>query len=230
MSLHSEKHFMNSLSLRDIIIGMSDGLTVPFALAAGLSGAQIANSVVITAGTAELVAGAIAMGLGGYLAGKSDFEHYQSELTRETNEIKTIPEEEKKEVRSILKKFGISAKTQDQFVDELANDQNNWISFMMEFELGLQKPNEQQAIWSALRIAGAYAIGGVIPLSAYFFTQTSHEGLIASSILTFFALAIFGFIKGKFLNQHPVKSMSRTVLIGALAASAAFFVARLIST
>lgn len=226
---HFEKHFNGSAALRDIVIGMSDGLTVPFALAAGLSGAQIANSIIVTAGVAELVAGAISMGLGGYLAGRSEVEHYDSEWRRESREIKEIPREEKQEVSDILRKFGISEETQKTFVNELSQDQQKWLEFMMEFELGLQKPEVSQVKWQALRVGSSYAIGGLIPLSAYFFTTTSLRGLELSSVLTVAALGIFGFLKSKFLDQPRFKGALRMIIVGGIAAAISFFVARIVA-
>jgi vacuolar iron transporter family protein len=226
---HGEVHFQGSAALRDIVIGMSDGLTVPFALAAGLSGASIANPVIITAGIAELVAGAVSMGLGGYLAGKADVEHYASELKRETQEIEEIPQEEKLEIKGILHKFGISPATQDQFVGELARNKNHWLQFMMEFELGLQKPLESQVKWGAVRIGAAYGIGGLVPLSAYFFTRSPHDGLILSAVLTVVALSIFGYVKSRLLDQPRTQGALRMIVVGAIAATISFFVARLVS-
>jgi VIT1/CCC1 family predicted Fe2+/Mn2+ transporter len=226
---HGEKHFTGSAALRDIVIGMSDGLTVPFALAAGLSGASIANSVIVTAGIAELIAGAISMGLGGYLAGRSDVEHYESEFKREVHEIQHIPKAEKQEVRDILNNFGISHDTQNRFVDELAQNKEHWLQFMMEFELGLQKPDPSQVKWGALRIGMSYALGGLIPLSAYILTSSPSQGLILSSTLTVVALGVFGFLKSRFLTQPRFKGAIRMIIVGALAAAVSFFVARLVS-
>ncbi len=226
MSLHKEKHFHGSLALRDIVIGMSDGLTVPFALAAGLSGASLSNSIIITAGISELVAGAISMGLGGYLAGKSEIEHYDSELRRETKEIESIPQEEKKEIHQILEKFGISSKTRTSFVDELSADKSKWLSFMMEFELQLEEPDKKQALLGAIRIGMSYAVGGLIPLSAYFFTADSATGLKASSLLTILALGLFGYFKSKFLDQPKLAGAFRFILVGTIASSVAFFFAK----
>lgn len=229
MNIHKEKHFYGSLAMRDIVIGMSDGLTVPFALAAGLAGASLSNSIIITAGISELVAGAISMGLGGYLAAKSDIEHYSSELKRENSEIELIPEDEKSEIKGILHKFGISNGTQEQFVNELAADKNRWLQFMMEFELGLQKPEKSQVKWGAIRIGAAYAIGGLIPLLAYFLTNTPKTGLLLSATLTVVALAVFGYVKSSFLDQPRLNGTARMVLVGALAAAISYSVASLIS-
>lgn len=226
---HGEKHFSGSAALRDIVIGMSDGLTVPFALAAGLSGASIVNSVIVTAGIAELVAGAISMGLGGYLAGRSDVEHYDSELRRETYEINQIPKAEKQEIKDILNRFGISSGTQEKFVEELAQSNENWLQFMMEFELGLQKPESSQVKWGALRIGMSYGLGGLVPLSAYFLTSTPNQGLLVSTVFTIIALGIFGYLKSQFLDQPKFKGALRMVVVGALAAAVSFFVARLVS-
>ena len=226
---HGEKHFRGSAALRDIVIGMSDGLTVPFALAAGLSGASIVNSVIVTAGIAELVAGAVSMGLGGYLAGRSDVEHYDSELRRETSEINQIPKAEKQEIKDILNRFGISMNTQEQFVEELAQSKDNWLQFMMEFELGLQKPESNQVKWGALRIGMSYALGGLVPLSAYFLTSTPREGLLVSTALTIIALGVFGYLKSQFLDQPKLKGALRMIVVGALAAGVSFLVARWVS-
>lgn len=227
--VHGEKHFTGNAALRDIVIGMSDGLTVPFALAAGLSGASIVNSVIVTAGVAELVAGAISMGLGGYLAGRSEIEHYSSELRRETNEIRHIPGKEKDEIKQILGRFGITAQTQEQFVDDLSANEENWLQFMMEFELGLKKPSSDQAKWGALRIGLAYALGGLIPLSAYFLTNNPTDGLFTSTAFTIVALGVFGYFKSQFLDQPRFKGALGMIVIGALAAGVSFFVARMIS-
>lgn len=228
-SNHGEKHFKGSAALRDIVIGMSDGLTVPFALAAGLSGASIVNSIIVTAGIAELVAGAIAMGLGGYLAGRSEVEHYESELRRESSEINLIPKAEKQEIRDILTRFGISPDTQAQFVAEIARSKENWLQFMMEFELGLQKPESTKVKWGALRIGLSYALGGLVPLSAYLLTSNPKQGLLVSTSLTILALGVFGYLKSQFLDQPKIKGALRMVVVGALAAGVSFFVARLVS-
>ncbi len=131
--MHEEKHFKSSDTIRDIVIGMSDGLTVPFALAAGLSGAVASNKIVITAGIAEIIAGSIAMGLGGYLAAKTDADHYSAELHREYDEVERVPEIEKKEIREILAEYGITAQSQTVVVDELAANKDKWVDFMMKF-------------------------------------------------------------------------------------------------
>ena len=174
--LHKEKHLKSSDFITDIVIGMSDGLTVPFALAAGLSGAVQHNSVVITAGIAEIVAGSIAMGLGGYLAGKTEQEHFQSELKREYEEVETIPEKEKGEVRQIFAQYGLNEPTQNIIAEELAKDKDKWVDFMLKYELGLEKPDVNRARNSAATIGISYIVGGLIPLSAYFFTPTPFRG------------------------------------------------------
>src|ERR1041385_6000775 len=194
---HEEKHFKGSEVVRDIVIGMSDGLTVPFALTAGLSGAVHDNWIVITAGIAEIIAGSIAMGLGGYLAGKTECDHYEAELKREYDEVEHVPEKEKAEIEEILSEYGISDKVTKEFVDELALDKDKWVNFMMKFELGLEKPDPKRARNSAATIAAAYVAGGFIPLSSYFFTATPEQGLYFSVGVTVIALALFGFFKNK---------------------------------
>jgi VIT1/CCC1 family predicted Fe2+/Mn2+ transporter len=205
---------------------MADGLTVPFALAAGLSGASLHNSTILTAGLAEIVAGSIAMGLGGYLAGKTEVEHYQGELKREHYEVEVFPELERKEVEEIFKGYGISSSTQKAFVDELSQNKDKWVDFMMRFELGLERPDPSRAWKSAATIASAYVIGGLIPLSAYFFVEDAHRALLYSAAVTMVALAVFGGVKGRFTGVPVLKSGMQTVLIGGLAAAAAFFIAR----
>jgi vacuolar iron transporter family protein len=226
---HDEKHLKNSDFITDAVIGMSDGLTVPFALAAGLSGAVSSNSIVITAGIAEIVAGCIAMGLGGYLAGKTEQEHYQSELKREYDEVETVPEKEMQEVMEIFADYGISKEGQQILAAELAKDKTKWVNFMMKFELGLEEPHSQRAINSALTIGIAYFIGGLLPLSAYFFTPNPYEGLIVSAIITTFCLFIFGYFKAKVTGQKPINGALKVTAIGLIAAAAAFGIARIVS-
>lgn len=226
---HTEKHFGQSATVRDIVIGMADGLTVPFALAAGLSGVkEIGNGIIITAGLAEIIAGSIAMGLGGYLAGKTEVDHYNSELAREYREIKDFYETEKREVREIFAQYGLSEKSQHEIVDELAKDDDKWVDFMMKYELGLDKPDLNRARQSARNIGGAYIVGGIIPLSAYFFTSTPHEGLIYSSLMTVACLLVFGYYKSKATGQPPMMGALKVTAIGVIAAAAAYIIAGLI--
>jgi len=225
-TIHKEEHLGSSEFITDIVIGMSDGLTVPFALAAGLSGAVQHNSIVITAGIAEIVAGSIAMGLGGYLAGKTEQEHYQSELKREYEEIEDIPEAEKKEVREVFALYGLNESTQNTIADELAKDKDKWVDFMMKYELGLEKPNANRARNSAATIGISYIIGGLIPLSGYFFTQTPYQGLVISAMLTVICLFLFGYFKSKVTGQPLFRGALKVTLIGVTAAAAAFMVAK----
>lgn len=225
-NLHKEEHLGSSVFITDIVIGMSDGLTVPFALAAGLSGAVQSNVVVITAGIAEIVAGSIAMGLGGYLAGKTEQEHYQSELKREYEEIEIIPDEEKKEIKIVFAQYGLNEQTQNLIADELAKDKDKWVDFMMKYELGLEKPDANRARNSAATIGISYIVGGLIPLSAYFFTGTPFQGLFISALLTVICLFTFGYFKSKVTGQPPLKGAVKVTLIGVAAAAAAFLVAK----
>jgi VIT1/CCC1 family predicted Fe2+/Mn2+ transporter len=226
---HIENHFTASDTVRDIVIGMSDGLTVPFALAAGLSGAVTATSIVVTAGLAEIAAGSIAMGLGGFLAARSDAEHYASERAREQLEVRNMPEEEEKEVREILGIYGLSGEEAEPIVAALHRKPGTWVDFMMRFELGLEKPDPARARTSGLTIAGAYAAGGFIPLSPYLFLANVSSGLSVSIAVTVLALALFGYIKGHFTGARPWISSMQTTLIGGVAAAAAFGIARWIS-
>jgi len=226
---HREEHLRSSDFITDIVIGMSDGLTVPFALAAGLSGAVQSNAVVITAGIAEIVAGSIAMGLGGYLAGKTEQEHYQSELKREYAEVENLPEKEKEEVKMIFAQYGLNGSAQNAIAAELAKDKNKWVDFMMKYELGLEKPNVSRARNSAATIGISYIIGGLIPLTAYFFTHTPYQGLMISALLTVICLFLFGYFKSKVTGQPPVKGALKVTLIGITAAAAAFLIAKTVN-
>lgn len=227
--IHQEKHLKSSAFISDIVIGMSDGLTVPFALAAGLSGAVQNNAIIITAGLAEIVAGCIAMGLGGYLAGKTEQEHYESEKLREYNEVENFREQEIQEVKEIFAAYGIDEQGQTILANQLAKDKTKWIDFMMKFELGLEEPDSNRARNSALTIGIAYCIGGLLPLSAYFLTSTPHDGLLLSAVITTFCLFIFGYFKSKVTGQPPLKGAIKVTAIGLIAAAAAFSIAKLIS-
>ena len=226
---HIEHHFTAGETVRDIVIGMSDGLTVPFALAAGLSGAVSSTTIIITAGLAEIAAGSIAMGLGGYLAARSDAEHYASERLREQQEIKEKTEAEKAEVIGVFTSYGLTEAESAPIVEALSKRPRAWIDFMMRFELGLEEPDPKRALTSALTIAGAYIVGGLIPLSPYFFFTPASKALLISVMATLLALLVFGYIKGRFTGTRPFRSALQTALIGGLAAAAAFLIARLIS-
>jgi vacuolar iron transporter family protein len=226
---HIENHFLASALVRDIVIGMADGLTVPFALAAGLAGAVSSTAIIITAGLAEVAAGAIAMGVGGYLAARTDLEHYRSERQRESAEIKHVPEIERAEVRQILRDQGLDPGLTEQVTAELTRDPERWLNFMMRFELGLEEPVPGRELKSAVTIGGAYVTGGLIPLLPYFFSRTISQALPVSIALTLAALLIFGGIKGKLTGVPPFRSALQTALIGSLAAGAAFAIARLVS-
>lgn len=226
---HVEKHFTAGDTVRDVVIGMSDGLTVPFALAAGLSGAVTAAHVVITAGLAEVAAGSIAMGLGGYLAARSDAEHYASELAREEREIVEVPDAEAAEVADVFRTYGLSSAETDHVVAALRTRPQAWRDFMMRFELGLEAPDPRRALMSALTIAGAYAVGGMVPLTPYFFASDVRRGLAVSAVVTMIALFVFGFVKARFTGAPPLRGALQTVLIGALAAGAAFLIARAVT-
>jgi VIT1/CCC1 family predicted Fe2+/Mn2+ transporter len=226
---HVESHFTASEFVRDVVIGMADGLTVPFALAAGLSGADITTRIIVVAGLAEIAAGSIAMGLGGYLAARNDADHYQSELRREQREVEEIPEEEAREVLEVFENYGLTRLEAVPIVDSLRQRPRQWIDFMMRFELGLEEPDPKRAVRSACTIAGAYIAGGLIPLAPYMVMTTPYSALLASVGATLLALAVFGAIKGHYTGMPLVPSALRTMVIGGLAAAAAFGIARLVS-
>jgi vacuolar iron transporter family protein len=226
---HVEKHFTASEFIRDVVIGMADGLTVPFALAAGLSGAVAATRIIVVAGLAEIAAGSIAMGLGGYLAAKSDADHYDSERRREEREVEEIPEDEAAEVLVVFKEYGLTEEEATPIVESLMKRPKEWIDFMMRFELGLEAPDPRRALRSAVTIAGAYVVGGLIPLAPYMLMAPAYLALITSVVVTLIALAVFGAVKGHYTGMPALPSAARTAVIGGLAAAAAFGIARLVS-
>ncbi|KAL9457008.1 hypothetical protein AB3S75_006107 [Citrus x aurantiifolia] len=229
LNQHREKHFTAGEIVRDVIIGVSDGLTVPFALAAGLSGANATSSIVLTAGIAEVAAGAISMGLGGYLAAKSEADHYARELKREQEEIITVPDAEAAEVAGILADYGIEPHEYGPVVNALRKKPQAWLEFMMKFELGLEKPDPRRALHSALTIAIAYVLGGMVPLIPYMFIPRATDAVLASVAVTLVALLIFGYAKGYFTGNKPVKSALQTAFIGAIASAAAFGMAKAVA-
>jgi vacuolar iron transporter family protein len=226
---HIERHFTAGDVVRDVVIGMSDGLTVPFALAAGLSGAVDNSHIVVVAGLAEIAAGSIAMGLGGYLAAKSDAEHYASERKREMREVQDVPEEEAREVQKVFADYGLSPEDSVPVVQALTRRPKEWVDFMMRFELGLEEPDPKRAVQSAATIAASYVAGGIIPLSPYMALHSARMALLWSVAVTLIALGVFGYIKGRFTGARALRSASQTVVIGGLAAAAAFLLAKLIS-
>jgi len=224
---HIESHLKSSDLLRDVVIGMSDGLTVPFALAAGLSGAVDQSSIIVIAGIAEIAAGSIAMGLGGYLAGKTEQDHYSSEVKREYDEVENLRHKEIEETKEFFANIGLSPALQDQATAEIAQDKDRWVDFMMKYELGLDKPDPKRATKSALNIGISYIAGGIIPLSPYFFISDSVDALKISVIATLVCLFIFGYFKSKITGVNPWMGALKVTLIGAVAAAAAFGVAKL---
>jgi VIT1/CCC1 family predicted Fe2+/Mn2+ transporter len=227
--IHREQHFTSSNFVRDVVIGMSDGLTVPFALAAGLSGAIANTRFIVIGGLAEIAAGSIAMGLGGYLAARGDAEHYVQEKAREYREIEEIPEEEKAEVSKVFRNYGLTLEESSPVVEALSTRPDAWVDFMMRFELGLEEPDPKRAVTSAGTIAASYVAGGLIPLSPYIVLSDAFRGLIVSAIVTLLALGVFGFIKGRYTGARALRSAGQTMLIGGVAASVAFALAKLIA-
>ncbi len=223
---HVEKHFESTETIRDVVIGMADGLTVPFALAAGISGAIASTQIIVTAGLAEIAAGSIAMGLGGYLAAKTDAQHYKSEYAREVYETEHMLDREKAEVREIFEAYGLSGDDLTKLVDNMAKDKTKFVDFMMRFELGLEPPVESRAMISALTIGGAYIFGGIIPLFPYMIWDTVTSALPVSIVVTATALVVFGGVKAKLTGLDPWKGSLQTLAVGGLAATVAFMVAK----
>jgi VIT1/CCC1 family predicted Fe2+/Mn2+ transporter len=208
---------------------MADGLTVPFALAAGISGAIAASHIVVTAGIAELAAGGIAMGVGGYLAARTDVEHYQSERAREERETRELPDVEKREIDEILERYGINPDVRTKVVDDISADAHRWVEFMMKFELGLEEPDPRRALRSALTIGASYVVGGLVPLVPYMLVGDAREALVISAIVTLIALFVFGFVKGRLTGISPFRGGLQTLLTGGIAAAVAFALARAVS-
>ncbi|MFI5119888.1 MAG: VIT1/CCC1 transporter family protein [Thermoanaerobaculia bacterium] len=226
---HVEAHFSGSETVRDVVLGMSDGLTVPFALAAGLSGAVANARVILIAGVAELAAGAIAMGLGGYLAARSEADTWASELKREREEVAEVPSEEQEEVRKVFRGWGLEGDTLEKATHAVCADHTRWVDFMMREELNLMEPDPRRARISALTIGGSYVAGGAIPLAPYLLAIPVTSALALSVAVTLAALAVFGGVKGRLTGRPPVHEALRTVFVGALASGAAYTLARLIS-
>ena len=226
---HVERHFTATETVRDVVIGMSDGLTVPFALAAGISGAIAVSHIIVTAGVAELAAGGISMGLGGYLAARTDFEHYGSERKRELEEVHDIPDEEAREVAKIFRDYGLSEPEAQNITNAITADRNRWVDFMMRFELQLEEPDQKRAPVSALTIGGSYVLGGIIPLLPYMLVANATHALYFSAAFTLIALFVFGAIKGRLTGLAWVRSALQTVAIGGVAAAVAFGIARLVN-
>ena len=224
-TLHVEKHFTAGEFVRDVVIGMSDGLTVPFALAAGLAGTAVGTGVIVTAGLAEIAAGSIAMGLGGYLAARSDAEHYAAERLREEHEVVHLPHREEEEVADVFREYGLEELHIRPILDAFRANPKAWVDFMMRFELGLEEPDPKRAVRSAATIAGAYIAGGFIPLAPYMVLSSKLQAQLASVVVTLIALAIFGYIKARFTGTPPLRGALQTTLIGGLAASAAYGIA-----
>ncbi|MCX5987678.1 MAG: VIT1/CCC1 transporter family protein [Chloroflexi bacterium] len=226
---HVERHFTATEAVRDVVIGMSDGLTVPFALAAGLSAAVTSSSLIVTAGLAEVAAGAIAMGLGGYLAAKTDIEHFDAEVARERREIAEVPHREVAEVESVMRGFGLEGEPLERVVAAITADRDRWVEFMMRFELGIERPDPRRAFTSAFTIGGAYIVGGLVPLVPYMLVPAVPDAMVWSVISTGVALLAFGAIKGRFTGMNLVRSAVQTLVVGGLAAGAAFGLAHAFS-
>lgn len=225
---HYERHHGGLAFVRDVVLGLSDGLTVPFALAAGISGALAMNHIVVTAGVAEIAAGGISMGLGGYLAARTTFDYYASEERREREEVRSVPDVERAEIAEIFERYGLEGEALRRAVEAVTSDHERWVDFMMRFELGLEKPIPGRDLRSALTIGGAYVVGGLIPLAPYILMQSSRGALEVSAVVTLVALALFGLFKGRFTGMRPWRAALQTVLVGGLAAGAAFALARLV--
>ena len=219
---HVERHFTAADGVRDVVIGMSDGLTVPFALAAGLSAAVTSSSLIVTAGLAEVAAGAIAMGLGGHLAATTDIEHFDAEVARERREIAEVPHLEVAEVESVMRGFGLDGEPLERVVAAITANRDRWVEFMMRFELGIERPDPRRAFTSAFTIGGAYIVGGLVPLVPYMLVPAVHDAMVWSVISTGVALLAFGAIKGRFTGMNLVRSAIQTLVVGGLAACAAF--------
>ena len=226
---HPEYHFGQSDAVKDVVIGAADGLTVPFALAAGLAGAVAGANIVVTAGLAEIAAGAIAMGLGGYLAAQSERDHFELEYRRERREIDEIPEEERREVAEVFRSYGLAGADVDRVVASLSAEPARWADFMMRFELGLERPAASRALRSAVTIGASYFLAGLVPLLPYMFMASIHQAFMVSVGMTLATLLVFGGVKGKLTGVSPVRAALQTMFVGSVAAAIAFAVAQAVS-
>lgn len=226
---HYERHHGGIALVRDVVLGMSDGLTVPFALSAGISGALAASHIVVTAGMAEIAAGGISMGLGGYLAARTSHDYYVSEERREREEVKSVPDVERAEIAEIFERYGLTGDSLNRAVDAVTSDHDRWIDFMMRFELGLEKPESGRDLRSAFAIGGSYVIGGLVPLAPYMAIPQTHGAFLVSTAVTFVALVLFGVFKGRFTGIPPLRAALQTVAVSGVAAAAAYGLARLVS-
>ncbi len=224
-----ELHTKNTTLIKDIIIGMSDGLTVPFALTAGLSGVLNTNHLIIISGLAEITAGCISMGLGGFLAGQSEVEHYNAELKREYDEIESVPLTELKEVEDIFINMGVSELLSKQVAREVSKNKDHWSDLMMKLELNMEQPAKNHAAISAATISISYLVGGFIPLFPYIIANNSKTGFQVSCIVTILALIIFGYSKSKMTGQPLLKGTLKVAVTGIVAAAAAFLLAKAVS-
>ena len=224
---HEERHFTQNEVVRDLVIGTADGLTVPFALAAALSGAVAANPLIVTAGLAEIAAGCVAMGLGGYLAARTEAEHFAAERKREEEETEIYADRERWEVAAILHRYGVRGEVLRQAVEAIASDRRKWVDFMMRFELDLSEPDPNRAAKSAATIGGAYVVGGLIPLAPYMIFATTLPALIVSCGVTALALFGFGWLKARATGLPPLRVATQTLAIGGTAAAVAYAVASL---
>jgi vacuolar iron transporter family protein len=227
--LNNKQKNKNPILVKDIIIGMSDGLTVPFALTAGLSGVLSTNHLIIVSGLSEIVAGCISMGLGGYLAGQSEVEDYDAKLKNEYSEIEQYPGIELKEVEDILINLGIEPALSKQAAIQISKDKDRWADFMMKQELKMEQPSKNRAAQSAGTIAVSYLVGGFIPLFPYIIVHDSKTGFDISCIVTIAALVIFGYFKSKFTRQPIIKGTIKVAITGIVAAAAAYFLAKMVS-
>jgi VIT1/CCC1 family predicted Fe2+/Mn2+ transporter len=227
---HHEHHRRSGEAVRDVVIGMADGLTVPFALAAGLSGAVNGTHLVVLAGLAEIAAGSIAMGLGGYLAAQGDAEHYASERKREEREVVERVRDEEEEIYEIFDAYGVQRAEAQPVLEALKRNPPAWVDFMMRFELGLEEPEAGRAARSASTIAVSYIVGGFIPLLPYMLMTSGIQALKVSVGITLLALIVFGAVKGRLTGAGALKSSLQTAGIGGIAAAAAFGLARLLNS
>ncbi|MDB5028855.1 MAG: iron transporter [Candidatus Eremiobacteraeota bacterium] len=224
-----ERHGATTQTIRDLVLGMADGLTVPFALAAGVTGVVASSGIVVTAGLAEIVAGAISMGLGGYLAARSEIAHYAKEYARELSETHDIPGEERAEVAQIMSGYGVREPVLGRVVNEICSDRDQWVQFMMRNELGLERPDEHAAPRSAALVGGGYVLGGIFPLAPYVFIPNAHDALYWSIVFTSIALLVFGAVRARVLATPIIPGALQTLAIGAIAGGAAYGLARLVA-
>ena len=225
---HEETHVVQVEPVRDLVVGVAEGLTVPFALTAALAAGAAAPPVILGAGLAATAAGAVASGLGGYLAARREAEHYAAERRREEEETRLYPDRERWEVAAVLHRYGVRGAVLNQAVEAVASDRRKWVDFMMRFELDLAEPDPNRAARAAVATFAAQLAGGLIPLLPYLVFASPRPALLVSCGITALALLAFGWLKARATGLSPLRGALQSLALGTAAAFLAWLAARLL--